>query len=312
MKTSLWTLLVVLCASAPLRADDKAGPVYPLAILTFEERGGAAKEMGGKVGDLLFAKLAAKEGLFLVERNDLKKVLEELELSLSGAAKPAEAARVGQLTGAKLLLTGSVIAVDRKLYLVARLIGTETGKVVAATVEGKATDELGPMVEKLADQVADKIKDADKLVAQPASKADRLAALKQKLKKGPRPVVWLSVSERHVGRPATDPAAQTELISFLKETGFEVIDAEEGNKGKADLIIKGEAFSETAGRTGNIITVKGRVEIKVVERKTDKVVAVARQVAVVADLAEQTAGKAALQEAAAMIAERLIPTLVKE
>jgi hypothetical protein len=50
----------------------------------------------------------------------------------------------------------------------------------------------------------------------------------------------------------------------------------------------------------------------VVERKTDRVLAVARQVAVVADLAEQTAGKAALQEAAAMIAERLIPTLVKE
>ena len=80
----------------------------------------------------------------------------------------------------------------------------------------------------------------------------------------------------------------------------------------ADLIVKGEAFSETAGRTGNIVTVKARVEIKVVDRKTDKVVAVERQVAVVADLAELSAGKAALQEAAAIIAERLIPKLVKE
>jgi len=309
--TAILTLLLLM-HSVVRAADEKVGPVYPLAVLTFEERGPGAKDYGAKIGDLLFAKLAAKDGIFLVERNDLKKVLDELELGLSGAAKPGEATKVGQLTGAKLLLTGSVIQADKKLYLVARLIGTETGRVVAATVDGKTTDELGVLVEKLADQVADKMKEADKLVPAPAPRVDRLAALKQKLKKGGRPVVWVSVTERHIGRPAIDPAAQTELVLFLKETGFEVIDPEEGAKGKADLLIKGEAFSETAGRTGNIVTVKARVEIKVVDRKTDKVVAVERQTAVVADLAEQSAGKAALQEAAAAIAERLIPKLVKE
>jgi serine/threonine protein kinase/curli biogenesis system outer membrane secretion channel CsgG len=303
-------------ASAPpeeaRRDEEKAPAVYPLAVLTFQERGDGAKDYGPKVADLLFAKLAAKEGVYMVERNDLKKVLDELELGLSGAVKPGEEARVGRLTGAKLLLTGSIIQVDRKLTLVARLIGTETGRIAAASVEGKTSDELGPMVDKLADAVADKLKDADKLVARPAPAVDRLAALKQKMKKGARPVVWVSVSERHVGRPAVDPAAQTELIAFLKGTGFEVIDAEEGGQGKADLLIKGEAFSETAGRTGNIVTAKARVEIKVVDRKTDKVVAVDRQVAVAADLAEQSAGKAALQEAAAAVAERVLPKLVKE
>ena len=293
------------------QADEKAPAVYALAVLNFEERGAGAKEYGPKVGDLLFAKLAAKDGVFLVERNDLNKVLAELELGLSGATKPAEAVKVGQLTGARLLLTGSVIHVDKKLHLVARLIGTETGRVVASTVEGQSGDELGPLVEKLADQLAEKLKDADKLVAAPRTTTDRLAALKQKMNKGPRPVVWLSITERHVGRPVSDPAAQTELIAYLKETGFEVIDAEEGAKGKADLIIKGEAFSETAGRTGNIVTVKGRVELKVIDRRTDKVVAVERQVSVVADLAELNAGKAALQEAAATIAERLLPKLGK-
>jgi serine/threonine protein kinase/TolB-like protein len=293
------------------RDEDKVPAVYPLAVLTFEERGPGAKEYGAKISDLLFAKLAAREGIFLVERNDLKKVLDELELGLSGAAKPAEAARVGQLTGAKLLLAGSVIQADKKLTLVARLISTETGRVAAATAEGKTSDELGPLVEKLADQVADKLKDADKLVARPATRVDRIATLKQKMKKGERPVVWVRVTERHVGRPTTDPAAQTELVAYLKETGFTVIDPEEGGRGKADLVIKGEAFSETTGRTGNIVTVKARVEITVVDRKTDQVVAVERQVAVVADLAEQAAGKAALQEAAAAISERLLPKLVK-
>ena len=132
--------------------------------MTFEERGAGAKDYGGKIGDLLFAKLAAKDGIFMVERNDLKKVLEELELSLSGAAKPAEAVRVGQLTGAKLLLTGSVIHADKKLYLVARLIGTETGRVVAATVEhpnpvklidpGREHDQRGVRVNPAGEPVA--------------------------------------------------------------------------------------------------------------------------------------------------------------
>jgi TolB-like protein len=294
------------------REEDKVPVVYPLAVLTFEERGPGAKDYGAKVSDLLFAKLAAKDGVFLVERNDLKKVLDELELGLSGAAKPAEAAKVGQLTGAKLLLAGSVIQADKKLYLVARLVSTETARLAPVSVEGRTGDELGPLVDKLADQVAEKLKGADKLVPRPMRTVDRLAALKQKLKKGERPVVWVRVTERHVGRPVIDPAAQTELVAYLKETGFTVIDPEEGGKGKADLLIKGEAFSETAGRTGNIITVKARVEITVVDRKTDQVVAVDRQIAVVADLAEQTAGKAALQEAAATIAERLLPKLVKE
>ena len=44
----------------------------------------------------------------------------------------------------------------------------------------------------------------------------------------------------------------------------------------------------------------------------DSLVLVDRQTAVVVDLSEQLAGKAALQEAAAVIAERLLPKLVKE
>ena len=46
------------------------------------------------------------------------------------------------------------------------------------------------------------------------------------------------------------------------------------------------------------------------KEKTDKVIATDRQTAVVVDLTEQIAGKAALQRAAAEIAERLLPKLV--
>ena len=103
-----------------------------MALFPFEERGFAAKDYGAKVSDLLFAKLVVRPELFLVDRNDLKKTLQELELNLSGVVKAGDATRVGQLTGAKILVSGSVVQVDKKLYLVARIIGTETSRVVGA------------------------------------------------------------------------------------------------------------------------------------------------------------------------------------
>src|SRR4051812_29118551 len=83
----------------------KAANVYPMAVLGFDERGAGAKEMGAKVVDLLFAKLVVRPELYLVDRAELKKVLEEQALSASGAVKADEAVKVGQLTGARLIVT---------------------------------------------------------------------------------------------------------------------------------------------------------------------------------------------------------------
>lgn len=306
-------LLSASSSVAQDKADDKKPVVYPTALFVFEERGSGARDLGPKVADLLFAKLAAREGLSLVDREDLKKTLAEAELNLSGAVKAGEATKIGQLTGAKILVTGSVVHVDKKLYLVAKIIGTETSRVVGASVDGKATDELDDLVNKLSDKVAETIsKRSDELVAKVAVKGDRIAALKQQMKKGKRPSVMIKVSERHIGAATIDPAAQTELMLFCKELGFDVIDSEEGQKVKADVIISGEGLSTFASRRGNLMTVKARLEIKAVDRATDKVLAVDRQTVVVVDLTEPLAGKAALQEAAADIAERLLPKLLAE
>jgi len=137
------------------------------------------------------------------------------------------------------------------------------------------------------------------------------AALKKQLGDAKRPVVAINVNERHVGQATIDPAAETELTLFCKETGFDVLDKAADSK-KADIILTGEGFSEFAMRHGNLVSVKARLEIKAVDRQTDKVIATDRQTAVVVDLTEQIAGKSALQKAAADIAERLLPKLAQK
>lgn len=292
-------------------AKEKEKLVLPMALLAFEERGTGAKDMGAKVTDLLFAKLTVKPDLFMVDRADLKKILEEQSLSLTGAVKPDEAVKVGQLTGAKLLVTGSVVQVDKKIYLVAKVISTETGRVAGASTEGALTDDLGALAGKLADSIDDTIaKQGEKLVPKVVPIKDRVADLNKKLGNGARPVIAVQINEKHIGAPAIDPAAQTEVIKLAKDLGFTVIDLDEGGKSKADILLTGEGFSEVAGKIGNLISVRARVELKAVDRKTGKVIAIDRQTAMVVDLSEQIAGKTGLQEAADVIAERLLPKLV--
>ncbi|MCY2925432.1 MAG: sigma-70 family RNA polymerase sigma factor [Planctomycetota bacterium] len=73
---------------------------------------------------------------------------------------------------------------------------------------------------------------------------------------------------------------------------------------KADYVIVGEAFSEFALRTGDLVTCAARGEINVIERKTGRIVLPDRADARAVDLAEALAGKTALQSVARVLGLR--------
>ncbi len=158
-------------------------------------------------------------------------------------------------------------------------------------------------------------KNAARLVAARVDLPSRIASIKEGLGErmdGKLPSVYVSIAEEHIGQNTLDPASETEMMMILKECGFEVLDSERANEKKADFIIRGEGVSEFATRAGDLISAKARLEVKVIERATDRIVVVDRQTRLAVDLGEQIAGKQALQEAAADIAERIIPKIIKE
>lgn len=304
------TCLILACLGT---ASSGAADLYACAILPFTERGVGTRGMGTQVGDLLFAELAASERLILVDRVDLARTLEEHELNLSGMVNAQEAVRVGQLTGAKLLITGSIMEVGNTTYLVAKIIGTETTRVLAATAKGKAGEDIDELVVTLATAIDEKVAGrGNELVAKPQRREDLVAALNESLGDGKRAILFIRIGERHIGQATIDPAAETAITQLCRETGFTVVDPDSGSQNEADIMVTGEGFSEFAMRRGNLISVKARLEVKAVDRDTDEVIASDSQAAVMVDLTEQLAGKAALQRAAEQIAARLLPKLLQD
>lgn len=298
----------LISSTAP--AED-AKSVVPVALLPFQERGDNIETLGGKVTDLLFAQLVARDDMVLVERQDLDKVLQEQELSAAGFTDPAHSAVVGRLTGAKVLIAGSVLQVGDNLYLVAKLIGVETSRVVGASAKGKATGDVDELVAELGGEVAAKIqRQASELVAKSATRQDRVAELAKAMKNAKRPAMWIEVQERHIGQSTIDPAAETELAALCAELGFRVIDRTRGVKSEADVLLQGEGVSQFAARHGGLVSVKARLELKAIERDTARVLAVDRQTSIAVDAAELIASKSALQDAAAELATRLLPKVV--
>jgi hypothetical protein len=302
--------LMAFCALAPA-ARSAPGTQQPLtvAIFDFESRDEAVRDLGPKVATLLNANLSAEPQIITVERAELEKILGEQELGLSGTVSPDTAAKVGHLTGAKVLVTGRVFKADKELVIVAKIIGTETSRVYGELVKGPAASSITDLSSDLAKKIAATVSDkGDTLVAKVESREDRIARIKKSLKEGKLPTVSVRISERHFGQPVIDPAAETELGLILKECGFTLVD--DKSKEKADIEITGDAFSAYGMRKGNLISCKARVELKA-QKRTGEILAVDRQTSVAVDIAEQTAAKTALQQAAAELAERLGPKLAQ-
>jgi hypothetical protein len=308
MKTIHTLLLVAMLAAGDI-ANAAESPVLSVAVFDFESKDENVRDLGPKVATILNATLSAEPNLIMVERAELEKVLSEQELGLSGTVSADTAAKVGNLTGAKVLITGRVFKVDKETMVVAKVIGTETSRVYGEMVKGTSavsiSDLSGDLAKKIAATVTQK---GETLVAKVETREERVAKIKQKLKTDKLPTVAVKIAEQHFGAPVIDPAAETELGNILQECGFKLLDDKSSEK--ADVQIIGEAFSALGFRKGNLIACKARIEIKARQSNGD-VIVVDRQTSVALDIAEQTAAKTALQNAAAELAERLLPNIMK-
>ncbi|MHC4717564.1 MAG: CsgG/HfaB family protein [Planctomycetota bacterium] len=325
--------LVVALTGVSAIAADAPGPGKPpsappaeltVAVLSFEASDPGNPKLGGQIADALTAMLSGRPGFTLVERKELRRVLAEAELNLTGMVNTRQAVKVGKLVGARILVTGRAFALGKQMFITGKLIGVETSLVDGVLVKAEPGKDMGELVLRLAEKLAARLaKVGPKLAAGLKAPPDPLPKLKAALAKRRLPVAAVIVQERHYNRPdliarrgAIDPPVETEIKRLLIACGIKVQDVKENDltdfarqwsatdvnswpRGLSgvDVVIAGKSFSEFAVRIGNLVTCSARAEINVIDRKTGRVVRADRCTTRAADLSPQIAAKKALQKA---------------
>ena len=301
--------LLALVMGSCLCASEEV-PVVSVAVLDFSVPKEDRTSLGKEISELITVSLTIEDGLVLVEREALEKVLSEQQLGLSGAVNPSTAAKVGELTGAKVLVSGRVIKVGNSTILVAKVMGTETSRVFATKVSTKNADEIEAVVDELGAMVAALVREKSGDLLAPEPNVENLVEKLKPLLVGKElSAVSVSIPEVHVGTAVPDPAAQTEIVMLLKKLGFEVYPAGDS---RVDVEVKGEAFSEFASRYTGLYSCRARVELEMKELASGKLLWVDRENAIGLDVAEHFAGKKALQKAGAELSERVVRKLIGE
>jgi len=288
-------------------ASVKAVDSVTVAIIDFESKAPGNPDLGQQLGDVLTARLSIYDQFRLVERKKLQELLQEHQLNLSGMVETEQATKVGKMLGARIMVFGRAFTVDRDLYLVAKIVGTETSLVKGVIVKGKLESNLSDIIDQLVDKLVEGLeKWASQLLPKTEKFQNRMKVLKQQLQGKELPSVAIVIPEFHINRPVVDPAAQTEVKKIFKEVGFEVIEAKGPQPAGADIMITGEGFSEFGARIGGLVSCLARLEVQATYRISQRIVASERTTRRSVDLSEAIAGKTALQAAGHELAIKLI------
>jgi len=144
MKSALWiALLGLLSLPAPAQIT--------VAISDFQNRTGKIylDTWEQQVPEFLKSELSRSPDITLLERRDLKAILDEQTLTMSGLVDTATAQQVGKLLGAQYVITGTITQVASRIRIDAKIISVATGKSVSEKAEAPDTKYLSEMAELL-------------------------------------------------------------------------------------------------------------------------------------------------------------------
>lgn len=136
------------------------GEKVKIGILEFQSLNDEAKKdsLGKIISEILTTSFVNSQSFKIIEREQLQKVLKEFNLSQSGIIDTSYAKKIGKITGADAIITGSVIKIGSSLRLDARIIDVESGIILTAEkCTGKLDIEsIGIMVEQIVANLANK------------------------------------------------------------------------------------------------------------------------------------------------------------
>lgn len=260
---------------------------------------------------LLFAELAARPEMILVERDELEATLDELHLQRTAATSSANAVHIGRWTGARIIVSARAVANGPGLTVAARIMGTETGAVIVADAAMATPDRFAVGARELADKIAAVIVEKSaRLLPPPLDEAAQFDALRVHLNNQPPPPVLLAI---HETRGAADsslasPIVAEELARIWKTLGGQVSRDERAASSTSPLLVRAEACAVPGHRHGDFFSARAHVSIVVLD-PSGRELSRDHQTEIVLEVSGSLALDAALQKAARVLAVRLLRAL---
>ncbi len=148
-------IALMLLPAVAATQDSRPG----IAVWAWENGGSYGQEkedfeaLGVGLQQMLMNELSQNSALRVVDRAELKTLIEEQDLGASGRVDEATAARIGNLVGAKYFVMGAFIDWYGDMQLVARVVNTETGELGTTARARGEREELFTLIVELADGI---------------------------------------------------------------------------------------------------------------------------------------------------------------
>lgn len=257
MKEFVAAVLVLFLGGGPILAEGSGpGGTAPrsgkagltVAVLSFESNFGKLPESGKLISEVISARLSIVDGLTVVERKDIDKVIREQKLTMAGLVSTEQAVKVGRIIGAHLLVTGRVMAINKGVYLVCKVISAETSEIKGFFLSFPQDVSLTELLDKTTTKLATSIPVwAKQLTPKVKLPPDAAAALRKLLIGKTVPKLAVLISEVHFGRAVVDPAVETEFCRLLSQAGAAPVELDKTAIAAAKLtLIKAALLSASA------------------------------------------------------------------
>jgi TolB-like protein len=143
---------VGLGVSAPVHGQ---ADVPRVAVLDFSSfmmgEGGASVNLGKAIAAMLVTEFSSRDGIQVIERQQLNALLDEQDLGVSGRLYEEDAVEIGRLLGVQYVLLGQVTSNVDQLRMDIRAVDVETSEIVTVLKKSDKTSELFAVVVDLAD-----------------------------------------------------------------------------------------------------------------------------------------------------------------
>lgn len=158
-------LFTAAVATLALAAGDAAtqstGDVPTVAVMDFTGfmlgEAGNSVAIGKALSAMLVTEFTDRDGLRVLERQNMQTILQEQRLALSGRMDESSAVEIGKMLGVQYVLLGGVTSVPGQLRVDIRAVDVETSAVLTVLKKNDRPEGLLDVVVWVADEFAKKL-----------------------------------------------------------------------------------------------------------------------------------------------------------